>query len=88
MNAEPQPSNKMQYMNQLELNNESPLLDDLKKNTMYIKHIKQVTSNDYTPDNDALYLRPYRSVSGKFVEKYKRVSDIDKLSSPHISRNY
>ena len=49
MSTDPQPANKMQYLNQLELNDKSSLLDDLRKNTMYIDNIKQVKSNDFTP---------------------------------------
>ena len=88
MSAVPQPSNKMQYLNQLELNDNSSLLDDLRKNTLYMDDIKQEKSNDYEPGTDPLYLKPYRSVTGKFVQKYKRVIEIDRLSSPEISRDY
>ena len=54
---------------------------------MYMDNIKQVKSNDFTP-GDPPYLKPYRNVTGKFVEKYKHVIEIDRLSSPPISRNY
>tara|TARA_X000000950_G_C13909480_1_gene658369 strand:+ start:4044 stop:4307 length:264 start_codon:yes stop_codon:yes gene_type:complete len=87
MSTDPQPANKMEYLNQLELNDKSSLLDDLAKNTMYMDNIKQVKSNDFTP-GDPQYLKPYRSVTGKFEEKYKRVIEIDRLSSPPINRLY
>ena len=50
-------------------------------------NIKLVKSNDFTP-GDPQYLKPYRSVTGKFEEKYKRVIEIDRLSSPPINRLY
>ena len=87
MSINPQPANKMQYLNQLELNDKSSLLDDLTKNTMYIDNIKQVKSNDFTP-GEPHYLKPYRSVTGKFVVKYKHVIEMDRLSSPPIARLY
>ena len=87
MSKDPQPSNKNQYDYLLELNDKSSLLDDLRKNTMYIDNIKQVKSNDFTP-GEPHYLKPYRSVTGKFVEKYKHVIEIDRLSSPPIARPY
>ena len=87
MSSDPQPANKMQYLNQLELNDKSSLLDDLTKNTMYMDDIKQVKSNDFTP-GDPHYLKPYRSVTGKFVQKYKNIIEIDRLSSPPIARYY
>lgn len=87
MSIDPQPANKMEYLNNLELNDDSSMIYDLTKNTMYMDYIKQVKSNEYTPE-DPNYLKPYRSVTGKFVEKYKRIIEIAILSSPPINRQY
>tara|TARA_Y100000389_G_C17186362_1_gene376605 strand:- start:26 stop:289 length:264 start_codon:yes stop_codon:yes gene_type:complete len=87
MSKDPQPSNKNQYDYLLKLDYNSSILDELTKKTMYMTDIKQVKSNDYTP-GDSSYLKPYRSVSGKFLKDYQRVLEIDILSAPPISRNF